>query len=82
MDVSLKIRSFILENILIGSDDSAFDDDDSFLEKGLIDSTGILELVSFLEDEFEIEVKDVELVPNNFDSLSKLSNYVESKTKN
>jgi acyl carrier protein len=82
VDVSLKIRSFILENILIGSDNSAFDDDDSFLEKGLIDSTGILELVSFLEDEFEIEVKDVELVPDNFDSLSKLSNYVESKTKN
>ena len=82
MEASFKIRNFILENILIGSDNSAFDDNDSFLEKGLIDSTGILELVSFLEEEFDIEVKDAELVPDNFDSLSKLSSYVESKAKN
>lgn len=79
MEISSKIRGFILENVLIGSDETALDDNDSFLEKGIIDSTGILELVSYLEEEFEIEVKDDELVPDNFDSVSRLAGYIEGK---
>ena len=79
METTQKIRTFILENVLIGEDESALDNNDSFLEKGIIDSTGILELVSFLENEFSIEVKDDELVPDNFDSISKLTVYIESK---
>lgn len=79
LEISSKIRGFILENVLIGSDETALDDNDSFLEKGIIDSTGILELVSYLEEEFEIEVKDDELVPDNFDSVSRLAGYIEGK---
>jgi acyl carrier protein len=79
LETTQKIRTFILENVLIGEDESALDNNDSFLEKGIIDSTGILELVSFLENEFSIEVKDDELVPDNFDSISKLTVYIESK---
>jgi len=74
-----KIRTFILENILAGSRGATLDDNDSFLEKGIIDSTGILELVSFIEDEFKIQVRDEELVPDNFDSVSKLAGYVTTK---
>lgn len=80
MDVSDKIRGFILDTVLAGARDGAFNDDDSFLEKGIIDSTGILELVSFVEEEFKIEVKDEDLVPDNFDSVSSLSDYVTRKS--
>ena len=79
MAVNEKIRSFILENILAGSRGATLDDNDSFLEKGIIDSTGILELVAFIEDEFKIQVRDEELVPDNFDSVSKLAGYVTTK---
>jgi acyl carrier protein len=73
LDVSDKIRGFILDTVLVGAHEGALDNSDSFLEKGIIDSTGILELVSFVEEEFKIEVKDEELVPDNFDSVSRLS---------
>lgn len=79
MAVNEKIRSFILENILAGSRGATLDDNDSFLEKGIIDSTGILELVSFIEDEFKIQVRDEELVPDNFDSVSKLAGYITTR---
>ena len=79
MAVNEKIRTFILENILAGSRGATLDDNDSFLEKGIIDSTGILELVAFIEDEFKIQVRDEELVPDNFDSVSKLAGYVTTK---
>jgi len=76
-----EIRSFIVENFLYGQDDG-FGDDVSFLEKGIIDSTGVLELVSFVEDKYGISVDDEELVPDNFDSLNNLSAYIARKTNN
>ena len=79
MEITEQIRTYILQNILLGSAEKTLADDDSFLEKGLIDSTGILELVSFVEDEFGIEVGDEELIPDNFDSVGKLAVYVQSK---
>jgi acyl carrier protein len=79
LDIKDRIRSFIIETFLFGSSESALGDDDSFLESGIIDSTGVLELVSYVEEEFEIEVKDEELVPENFDSLNKLVGYIERK---
>lgn len=79
MEIRDKIREFIRENILIGLHNVSFGDDDSFLDDNIIDSTGILELVAYLEDEFGVEVRDSELVPDNFNSLSQLSRYVESK---
>ena len=79
MEITEKIRSFIMNNVLIGSDTVNLDNDDSFLEKGIIDSTGILELVAFIESEFDIDVKDEELIPDNFDSVSKMSTYISNK---
>jgi acyl carrier protein len=79
LDSKKLIRDFIVENALLGSADAELRDDDSFLEKGIIDSTGVLELVSFVEEEFAIEVKDEELIPENFDSISTLSEYITRK---
>jgi len=76
-----EIRNFIVENFLYGQDDG-FGDEVSFLEKGIIDSTGVLELVTFVEDKFAITVEDEELIPDNFDSLVKLSAFVARKMNN
>jgi acyl carrier protein len=77
-EVRDKIRAFVVENFLFGKDDG-FADDTSFLEEGIIDSTGILELVSFLEEEYSISVEDEELVPENLDSINNAVAYVERK---
>jgi acyl carrier protein len=73
------IRDYIIENSLNGFKKGSLDFDDSFLDKGIIDSTGILELVSFVEEEFGIEVKDEELIPDNFDSVNRLAEYISLK---
>lgn len=71
------IREFISDSFLYG--DETLNDSDSFLENGVIDSTGVLELVSFLEDRFQISVNDEELVPDNLDSIERLLNFVQQK---
>ena len=73
-----KIRQFIVEDFLFG-DDNGLKDDTSFLDEGIIDSTGILELVSFLEEEFSISVEDEELIPENLDSIMNVVTYLERK---
>ena len=73
-----KIRQFIVENFLFGQD-NGLKDDTSFLDEGIIDSTGILELVSFLEEEFSISVEDEELIPENLDSIMNVVAYLERK---
>ena len=70
-----KIRIFVMENFLFGSDWD-LDDKTSFLEEGIIDSTGILELVAFIEGTFEITVKDEELIPENLDSIANVVRYI------
>ena len=73
-----KIKTFIIENFLFGSEDG-LKDETSFLEEGIIDSTGILELVTFLEEEFSITIEDEELVPENLDSINNVTAFLESK---
>jgi len=73
-----KIRAFIMENFLFGND-QGLNDDTSFLDEGIIDSTGILELVSFLEEEFDISVEDEEILPENLDSIKNVVAYLERK---
>ena len=73
-----KIREFIVENFLFGSDDG-LEDETSFLEGGIIDSTGILELVAYLEEEFGISVEDEELIPENLDSINNVVAYLQRK---
>lgn len=79
MEAREKLRQFIIENFLFGNENATLDDGESFLDSGIIDSTGILEVVGFLEDEFEFEVMDEELVPDNFDSVDKLVAYIAKK---
>ena len=73
-----KIRAFIIESFLFGNDEG-LKDDSSFLGEGIIDSTGILELVSFMEEEFAIEVDDEELIPENLDSIDNVVSYLGRK---
>jgi acyl carrier protein len=80
MDNVSKVREFIVENFLLGDGD-VLKEDTSFMEEGIIDSTGILELVFFLEETFGITVEDNELIPENFDSLKKMASYLEAKTE-
>jgi acyl carrier protein len=72
----------MVERILAGDETRKFADDDSFLEGGLIDSTGVLELVLFVEETFGIKVEDEELIPDNFDSVNRIVEFAKSKTKN
>ena len=78
MDNSVKVREFVVENFLFG-DGEALKDDTSFMEEGIIDSTGILELVFFLEETFGFSVEDDELVPDNMDSLKNIAQYIDRK---
>jgi acyl carrier protein len=78
-DIKSTIRGFIVENFLFGKDDG-FADDISFLNEGIIDSTGILELVNFIEEEFHIKVEDEDLIPENLDSINNVVAYLERKT--
>jgi acyl carrier protein len=73
------IRSFIVENFLFG-EDRRIPDDESFLQSGLIDSTGILELVQFIEQTYGITVEDPEMVPENLGSLAGIVAFVTAKT--
>lgn len=79
MSVEAQIRHYILENFLFTSDEQKLKNTDSFLEEGIVDSTGILELLMFIEETFGFEVEDEELLPDNFDSVERLTRYVESK---
>ncbi len=74
-----KIRQFIVETFLLGDTDVELSDGDSLLDSGIVDSTGVLELVAFIEDEFDVEVRDEELVPENLDSLDQLAAFVDRK---
>ena len=72
------MRGFIVENFLFGQG-AALQDNTSFLEQGIIDSTGVLELVAFLEQTFSIKVSDDELVPRNLDSIDLICSYLAGK---
>ena len=71
-DNKSKIREFIVENFLFGDDDG-LQDETSFLEEGIIDSTGVLELVTFLEEEFDIPIDDEELILEKLDSINNVT---------
>lgn len=73
------IRRYILENYLFTDDASALADDASFLESGIIDSTGMMEVIFFLEESFSIRVEDEEMIPENLDSVNNLLRYIERK---
>ncbi len=74
------LRKFILENYLYTEDESALKDDDSFLDSGILDSMGILEVIDLLNEAFSIEVEDDEMIPDNLDSINDLLAFIKKKS--
>ena len=79
MSIRNELRLFIKDNFMIGRNPEELTDNGSLLELGIIDSTGVLELVGFLEERYGIQVEDNELIPDNLDSLENLERYVSRK---
>jgi acyl carrier protein len=79
MDQRRNIRNFVLQNFLFSDDESALSDHDSMIKKGIVDSTGILELISYLEETFGITVVEDEMVPANFESIAAITAFLSRK---
>ncbi len=78
--IERELRTFIVENFLFG-EERPLASDDSFLESGMIDSTGMLSLISFLEERYGFSIETEELVPENLDSINRLLRFIERKTQ-
>lgn len=79
MSLNQEIKQFILKNYLFSDDDSALSNEDSLMQKGIVDSTGILELVNHIEETYKLKVADEEMVPENFDSVLNIVNFIGRK---
>lgn len=79
MTLHAELRRFIVENYLLTCDDSSLGDADSLTERGILDSTGALELVMHLEDRYGVTVQDEELHPDNLDSIDRIAAFIERK---
>lgn len=77
--VQAEVRKFIVENFLFGRDDFQLSDHDSFLDKGVIDSVGMVELVAFLQQRFGVRIADGEFVPENLDSIGNIVRFLDTK---
>jgi len=75
------IRRYIAQNLLFTEEDDEYADNASLLENGIIDSIGVMELVAFVEDNFDVEVADEDIVPENFDSVQAIADYVHTKQR-
>jgi acyl carrier protein len=76
-EIEAKVRGYILENLLFSSDPTELPNDASLLDRGIIDSTGVLEIVLFLEGEFDIQIKASEMLPENFDTVNNMVAFVQ-----
>lgn len=79
-DVDGRVRAFIIDNFLFGDESRAPAASESLLETGILDSTGVLELIEFLEEQFDIRVEETETIPQNLDSVENLVAFVERKS--
>lgn len=73
------IRDYIINVFLFGEEGETIQDDDSLIGRGIIDSSGVLELVAFIEEKYGIQVEDDELVADNFDSIHRLCGFIQRK---
>ncbi len=73
-----ELRRFVIDNFLYGRE-GAFSNTDSFISMGIIDSTGMLEMVRFLEKQYAIQIEDAELIPENLDSVVQMTEFVQRK---
>jgi acyl carrier protein len=80
--IKAQVRQYVMDNFLMGASPDELRDEDSFMAQHVIDSVGVLELISFLEQSFGIKVEDEEMVPDNLDSLSGVGRYLERKLGN
>jgi acyl carrier protein len=81
VSVEEMIRKYVAEDILFSSDGYPYSDDASFLGEGILNSMNILELVMFVEEKFHLKLPDQDIIPENFDSIGKLSAYIRSKAQ-
>ena len=79
METRNELREFIFNNFLMARSDIELQDSDSLYNKGIIDSTGILELVEFVEEKYKVHFEDEELVPENLDSINNICSFIERK---
>ncbi|MFI3120591.1 MAG: acyl carrier protein [Methylococcaceae bacterium] len=79
MTMKKTIRHYILENLLFTEDEAVLHDSDSFLDGGIIDSTGVMEIILFIEETFGIKVNDNEMLPVNLDSVDNLAAFIMRK---
>lgn len=80
MSVEVQIRDYIARNLLFSDDGFPYGDDESFLDEGIVDSIGVMELVGFVEEKFGVKVDDLDVTPDNFDSVSKMAAYIQRKS--
>ncbi len=78
MSVQQRVRRFVLENFYV-TDPSEVADDASLIQGGWIDSTGMLEVIAFVEEEFDIEISDTEMLPENLDTIARIAAFVARK---
>src|SRR5204862_2243373 len=78
-EIESNIRKFVADNFLFSDGVFEYEDDTSFLREGIIDSLGVMELVSFVEGQYHIPVVPLEVIPENFDSVTKLAGYIRNK---
>jgi acyl carrier protein len=78
-NIANQIREFVAKNLLFSDGGFNYDNEASFLDEGIVDSLGVIELVTFVEQQFGISVADDELVPDNFDSVTKMEAYIRQK---
>ena len=81
MTIEEQIKDYIARNLLFSDNGYPYSDDISFLDEGIVDSAGVMELVAFVEDDFHVTVEDLDITPDNFDSVSKIAAYIRRKTK-
>ena len=80
IDIKNRVRAYIEENFLMGLGAGSIEDETSFLDMGIIDSTGVIELITYIEENFGITVEDAEMIPDNLDSLAAIERYIGRKT--
>jgi acyl carrier protein len=79
MTIESQIKDYIAQNLLFSDNGYPYSDDVSFLDEGIVDSVGVMELVAFVEDNFHISVEDLDITPENFDSVCKIAAYIRRK---
>ncbi len=79
MEIEAQIKDYIAKNLLFSDNGFPYAENVSFLDEGIVDSIGVMELVAFVEENFAVKVDDLDVTPDNFDSVSKMSAYIRRK---